>query len=96
MGNSETDNTLGTVTMTCEGQSFPVVWDQARKSFEGALGGLESDIQATATAQPSNVSNPLTLLQKRCAIDGDSYRIAEVSVGAVAIHFTLTSTNNAK
>ena len=95
-GNAEVDGTFGTVLMICDGQSFPVVWDQSRKSYEGALGGLESDIQATATAQPKHVTLPANMLQKRCTIDGTAYRIAEVSVGNVAIHFTLTSINDPK
>ena len=80
-GASEVDTSLGVVTMTCEGQSFAVVWNDSRKSYEGALGGLESNVQATAVAQPRYVTNPRTLLQKRCTIDGVTYRVAEVSVG---------------
>jgi hypothetical protein len=95
-GNDEVDSAIGTRTMVCAGQTFAVVWNDSRKSFEGALGGLESDLQATATAQPRHVANPHTLLQKRCTIDGDGYRVAEVSVGNVAITFSLTADNNAR
>ena len=95
-GNAEVDSTFGTVTMTCAGQSFAVVWDGARKSYEGALGGLEGPVQSTATAQPADVTNPLSLLQKRCVVDGTNYRVAEVSVGTVAIHFTLADPGEAR
>jgi hypothetical protein len=47
-------------------------------------------------AQPGDVTNPITLLQKRCTIDGDPYRIAEVAVGNVAITFTLASAGDAR
>jgi hypothetical protein len=95
-GNNETDAMIGTRTMVCAGQTFQVTWNDSRKSFEGALGGLESDLQATAVAQPSHVTSPQSLLQKRCTIDGDGYRVAEVSVGNVAITFSLTSDNGAR
>lgn len=95
-GNNETDSMVGTRTMVCDGQTFAVVWNDSRKSFEGALGGMESDLQATAVAQPAHVSSPHSLLQKRCTIDGDAYRVAEVSVGNVAITFSLTSNNGAR
>lgn len=86
----------GVVTMTCEGQSFAVVWNDSRKSYEGALGGLESNVQATAVAQPRHVTSPRSLLQKRCTVDGVTYRVAEVSVGTVAITFTLTDPSDAR
>lgn len=95
-GNAEVDSMIGTRTMVCAGQTFSVVWNDSRKSYEGALGGLESDVQAVAVAQPKDVSNPKSLLQKRCTIDGESYRIAEVTVGNVAIHFTLAGINDAR
>ena len=88
-GNDEVDETLGVETMTCLGQSFPVVVNDQRQSYQGALGGLETEIQAMVTAQPRHVTNPLTMLQKRCAIDGKTYRVAEVSIGKIAINFTL-------
>jgi hypothetical protein len=95
-GASEVDVSLGVVTMTCEGQSFAVVWNDSRKSYEGALGGLESNVQASAVAQPAHVTNPRSLLQKRCVIDGITYRVAEVSVGAVAVTFTLTDPSESR
>lgn len=92
----EVDSMIGTRTMVCAGQTFQVVFNDSRKSYEGALGGLESDLQATVVAQPGDVTNPITLLQKRCTIDGDPYRIAEVAVGNVAITFTLASAGDAR
>ena len=90
------DATFGTVSMVCDGQTFGVVFDQARKSYTGALGGLESPVQATATAQPADVTSPRGLLQKRCTVDGVQYRVAEVSVGAVAITFTLADPSESR
>jgi hypothetical protein len=95
-GHTETDDLIGTRTMVCAGQTFTVVFNDSRKSYEGALGGLESDLQATVVAQPDAVTNPITLLQKRCTIDGDAFRVAEVAVGNVAITFTLASVDNSK
>jgi hypothetical protein len=92
----EVDAAFGTSTMVCQGQTFAVVVNEARKSYEGALGGLETDIQAQATAQPSDVTDPRSLLQKRCTVDGINYRVAEVSVGTVAIHFTLADPNDSR
>lgn len=93
-GNDEVDAAFGTRTMVCNGQTLQVVWNDERKSYEGAMGGLESDIQAIATAQPKNVSNPKAMLQKRATVDGTTYRVAEVTVGNVAIVFTLASTSD--
>jgi hypothetical protein len=95
-GNDQVDGSLGTKMMSCDGQTFQVVWNEVRKSYEGALGGLESSIQATAVAQPGSVTNPAGLLKKKCMIDGDSFRIAEVSVGNIAVGFTLTSTSESR
>lgn len=95
-GNDEVDTDFGVAVMVCGGQTFNVVMNDERKSYEGALGGLESDIQATATAQPSDVTSPRGLLQKRCTVDGVSYRVAEVVTGPIAIHFTLADINNSK
>lgn len=92
----EVDASLGTVAMVCEGQTFMVVWNDARKSYEGALGGLETDIQAAAMAQPGDVTDPQTLLQKRCTVDGSDYRVAEVAVGTVAVTFTLADPNESR
>jgi hypothetical protein len=95
-GNDEVDDTFGVETMTCLGQSFAVVMNDRRQSFEGALGGLETDIQATATAQPRNVDNPRAMLQKRCTIAGEAFRVAEVVVGPVAVHFTLVDPSDSR
>lgn len=95
-GNDETDADFGTSTMVCGGQTFAVIINDERKSYEGALGGMESNIAATATAQPRHVTNPRSLLQKRCTVAGISYRVAEVVTGPVAIQFTLTSENDSR
>lgn len=95
-GNDEVDATFGTVSMVVAGQTFNVVFNDERVSFEGALGGLESPVQAVATAQPSDVTSPKVLLQKRCTVDGTAYRIAEVAVGPVAVHFTLADVNESR
>jgi hypothetical protein len=92
----EVDALLGTETMVCAGQTFSVVTNDFRKSYEGAMGGLESDIQAQVVAQASDVSNPKSLLQKRCTVGGVSYRIAEVSTGAVSVVFTLADPNESR
>ena len=89
----EMDAILGTVTMTCEGQSFSVVWDGDDKAHQGALGGLESEIRATATAQAEDVSSPYGLLQKRCVVDGNTFRVASVRRGSIAVEFTLIDPN---
>ena len=39
---------------------------------------------------------PNALLQKRCTIDGEPFRVAEVAVGNVAITFTLASAGDAR
>jgi hypothetical protein len=93
-GNPEIDGIFGTKTMSCNGQTFQVVWNDVRKSYDGALGGLESDIQAIAVAQPGDVTNPAALLKRKCLVDGDDFRIAEVAIGSVAISFTLSSDNS--
>ena len=95
-GNDEVDANFGVSVMVCNGQTFDVVMNDERKSYEGALGGLETNISATATAQPGAVSNPRGMLQKRCTVDGVAYRVAEVVTGPVAVHFTLTDTNDSR
>ena len=95
-GNPEVDATFGVSSMVADGQTFNVVFNDERTSYEGALGGLESPVQATATAQPSHVTNPKGLLQKRCTVGGTSYRIAEVQTGTVAVHFVLTDPNESR
>jgi len=95
-GGDVVDSMFGTVTMVCNGQTFSVVMNDDRKSYAGALGGLESDIQATAFAQAADVSNPRSLLQKRCTVDGVTYRVAEVSTGTVAVMFTLADASESR
>lgn len=89
----EIDAMLGTESMTVGGQTFNVVWNDDTKATEGALGGLEGDIQAVATAQASDVTNPRSLLNKRATIDGQNYRVSQVRTGTVAVHFILTDIN---
>jgi hypothetical protein len=95
-GNDEVDGAFGTKIMACNGQTFDVVWNDARKSFDGEVGGLEPNVQAVGVAQPSDVTNPLQMLNKRCTVGGISYRVAEVVVGTVAIHFTLIDPNESR
>ena len=95
-GNDEIDSDFGTSVMVCNGQTFDVVMDSERKSYEGALGGMESNIAISATAQPRHVTNPRSLLQKRCTVAGINYRVAEVVTGPVAIHFTLTDSSDSR
>lgn len=96
-GNDELDSTFGTVTMTCAGQSFPVVFGHAREGQEGALGGLEGDIQVTVTAQPKHVNDPYSLMEKRCTVNGRQYRVADVDADPdIAVHFALAATNEAR
>ena len=95
-GHTETDDLIGTRTMVCAGQTFAVVMPNAQKSYEGALGGLESDLQAIAEAQPGAVLNPNSMLQKRCTIDGNAFRVAIVDVSTVNIKFTLASAGDSR
>jgi len=95
-GNDEVDSLCGTVEMVCNGQTFNVVINDSRKSYDGALGGMESVVQLIATAQPADVTSPLAMLQKRCTVDGVSYRVAEVSTGTVAVTFTLADPNESR
>ena len=81
---------LGTVTMTVDGQSIPVVWDSVTKSKSGTLGGLDNNTLASAVCQPKNVTgDPKDLLGKRATVESRNYRVQEVEIGAVAITFTL-------
>ena len=93
---AEVDATMGTKSMVCEGQTFAVVWDDYRLEKEGALGGLEPQIQAQATAQPGAVTNPRSLLHKRCTVGGDAFRVLAVYVGTVAIRFDLCDPNESR
>jgi hypothetical protein len=94
--NDEIDSLFGTETMVCSGQTFSVVVNEIRENKEGALGGLEPDIQAVVTAQPGDVSNPKSMLQKRCTLGGVAYRVYEVSIGTVAIQFILSSVDDSR
>jgi len=91
--NDESDTTMGTVSMVCNTQTFNVVNNTISKSVDGEFGGLEPQIRGTVTAQPADVTSPLLMLNKRCTVDGTEYRVSNVEVGAVAIHFTLTDPN---
>jgi hypothetical protein len=95
-GATEVDVALGVATMTCEGQSFAVVWDGYSKTYEGALGGIESNVQASAVAQPGHVTNPLSMLKKRCTVDGVAFRVGNVRPGTTAITFTLTDPSESR
>jgi hypothetical protein len=86
---SEVDSTMGTKSMVCGSQTFDVVWDDYRMEKEGVQGGLEPQLQAQATAQPGAVTNPRSLVHKRCTVGGDPFRILAVYVGTVAIRFDL-------
>jgi hypothetical protein len=89
----EVDSILGTVTMTVVGQTFSVVIDDVNKSTSGDDVGLTAEYDVIACAQPADVSNPRLLVNKRCTLDGNEYRINQVRVGTVAIHFILTDIN---
>lgn len=89
----EVDAVLGTVTMTVSGQSFAVVIDDVTKSTSGDDVGLTAEYDVIACAQPADVTNPKSLINLRCTVDGAAYRISQVRVGTVAIHFILTDIN---
>jgi hypothetical protein len=89
----ECDATMGTVVMTCNGQTFNVVSNLASKAVDGEFGGLEPQIRGIVTAQAADVTSPMTLLNKRCTVDGISYRITLVDSGKIAVHFTLSDPN---
>jgi hypothetical protein len=95
-GSVVVDPLFGTEPMICEGQTFNVVTNGYRESFEGALGGMESDVRLVAMAQPANVTSAATMLQKRCTVGGRAYRVAEVEVGTVAVTFTLTDAGDSR
>jgi len=92
----EVDAAMGTKSMVCDGQTFAVVWDDYSSDSDGGLGGLEPEVQAMATAQPSDVTSPATLKGKRCTVDGVAFRIYAVRVGVVAIRFDLCDPNESK
>ena len=84
----EVDSMFGAKTMVCEGQTFAVVWDDYSSDSDGGM-GLEPEVQAMATAQPGDVTNPAALKNKRCTVGGVSFRVYAVRVGNVAIRFDL-------
>lgn len=92
----EVDAIMGTKTMACAGQTFSVVWDDYSSDSDGGLGGLEPEVTAMATAQPSDVTSPITLKGKRCTIGGVEFRVYAVRIGTVAIRFDLCSPNESK
>jgi hypothetical protein len=92
----EVDSMFGTKTMVCDGQAFAVVWDDYSSDSDGGLGGLEPEVQAMATAQPGDVTNPAALKGKRCTVGGVAFRVYAVRVGNVAIRFDLCDPNESK
>jgi hypothetical protein len=92
----EADAVMGTVSMVVDGQTFNVVWNDSLKSQEGAYGGLEPDIQASAVAQAADVTSPKALVGKRCTVDGDAYRVEQVRAGSVAVTFILADVNESQ
>jgi hypothetical protein len=90
------DAILGTKTMVCNGQTFNVVWNDETKALDGEFGGLEGDIQAVAVAQTDDVTNPKSMLQKRCTVGGVAFRVYQVRTGNVATHFILSDVNQAR
>ena len=88
-GNDEVDSTFGTVTMVVSGQTFQVVIDDVSKQTKGEDIGLMGEFALIAVAQPADVTSPLTLIDKRCTVDGVAYRIKEVKAGTVSVTFSL-------
>jgi hypothetical protein len=91
--NTESDTTMGVVSMSCIGQTFDVVANLTSKSVDGEFGGLEPQVRGVVTAQPKDVTNALAMLNKRCTVDGVAYRVTMVDAGKIAIHFTLGDPN---
>jgi hypothetical protein len=89
----EVDSMLGTVSMTVSEQTFSVVIDDVTKSTSGDDVGLTAEYDVIACAQPADVTNPKSLVNKRCTLDGAEYRINQVRVGTIAVHFILTDIN---
>lgn len=92
----EVDAIMGTKSMVVGAQTFSVVFDDYSNDSDGALGGLEPEVQAMATAQPGDVTSPITLKGKRCTVGGVAFRIYAVRVGDVAIRFDLCSPNESR
>jgi hypothetical protein len=91
--NEECDAAMGTVSMVCNDQTFAVVDNLTSKTVDGEFGGLEPQARGVVTAQPSDVTSPLTLLNKRCTVAGVAYRVSQVEIGTIGIHFTLADAN---
>jgi cytochrome c-type biogenesis protein CcmE len=53
-------------------------------------------MQAMATAQPGDVTNPAALKGKRCTVGGVAFRVYAVRPGDVAIRFDLCDPNESK
>ena len=87
----EIDSILGTVEMAIDGQTFDVVIDDAGNSTKGDDIGLVADFDVIACAQPSDVTSPRLLVNKRCTVGSIAYRAASVRTGTIAIHFMLTN-----
>lgn len=87
---------MGVSVMVCDGQTFNVVANLSTKTIDGDTGGLEPSIQNMVTAQPSDVTEPRRLINKRCTVDGISYRVHGVDVGTIAIHFSLIDPNESR
>ena len=92
----EVDAIMGTKSIVCNGETFNVVWNDYRLSVDGESGGLEPNIQATATAQPSDVSAPAAMKGKRCTVGGTAFRVLDVSIGDVAVTFTLCDVSESR
>jgi hypothetical protein len=91
--NTESDTTMGVVSMSCIGQTFDVVANLTSKTVDGEFGGLQPQVRGVVTAQPKDVTNELTMLNKRCTVDGVAYRVSQVEIGTIGIHFTLADPN---
>ena len=94
--NDECDTTMGVSVMVCDGQTFNVVANLSTKTIDGDTGGLEPSIQNMVTAQPSDVTEPRRLINKRCTVDGVACRVHGVDVGTIAIHFSLIDPNESR
>jgi hypothetical protein len=92
----EVDAAMGTRTMVCNGETFAVVWDDYSSDSDGGLGGLEPEVQAMATAQPADVTDPAAMKGKRCTINGQTFRVYAVRIGVVAIRFDLCDPNESR
>jgi hypothetical protein len=91
-GQAMGDSIMGEDSLVIGTVTIPVVVDLVRDTYEGALGGLESQITATCFAIPANVpGDPSSYLKKRCTLKGKTYRIAEVGIGTISIQFSLAS-----